>query len=127
MSQPIQKTAKELLTPFRFLIEAALAHAGGTHDYFDIVQAVQDSKMFFWPGEKSCIVTEIIQYPKKRALHVFLAAGDLEEIKGMEPSLVEFATSLKCDAISLTGRNGWKKALNGIGYTPAHLTLVKEL
>ncbi len=122
-----KQTAAEVMAPYRFLIESALDYAGGTHDYADIVQGVANSVMFFWPAQRSCLVTEIVQYPKKRALHVFLAAGDLDEIKDMEPSLQEFAKSLKCDAISLTGRNGWKRALNSMGYTPAHITMVKEL
>ena len=122
-----KQTAAEVMAPYRFLIESALEYAGGTHDYSDIVHGVENMAMFFWPAEKSCLVTEIVQYPKKRALHVFLAAGDLTEIKDMELSLQEFAKSLKCDAISLTGRNGWKRALNSMGYTPAHITMVKEL
>tara|TARA_B100000900_G_C20095469_1_gene519810 strand:+ start:139 stop:519 length:381 start_codon:yes stop_codon:yes gene_type:complete len=122
-----QQTAEEVMAPYRFLIESALDFSGDTHDYADIVAGVKNMTMFFWPAEKSCLVTEIVQYPKKRALHVFLAAGDLSEIKGMEPSLQEFAKNLKCDAISLTGRNGWKRTLNNMGYKPAHITMVKEL
>lgn len=122
-----KKTAAEVMAPYRFLIESALDFSGDTHDYLDIVHGVANSVMFFWPAEKSCLITEIVQYPKKRALHVFLAAGDLDEIKDMEPSLQEFAKNLKCDAISLTGRNGWKRTLNDMGYKPAHITMVKEL
>jgi len=122
-----KQTAAEVMAPYRFLIESALDFSGGTHDYDDIVEGVKSMTMFFWPAEKSCLITEIVQYPKKRALHVFLAAGDLEEIKGMESSLQEFAKNLKCDAISLTGRNGWKRALNDMGYKPAHITMVREL
>ena len=96
------QTAEEVMAPYRFLIESALDFSGDTHDYADIVEGVKNMTMFFWPAEKS-------------------------EIKGMEPSLQEFAKNLKCDAISLTGRNGWKRTLNDMGYKPAHITMVREL
>ena len=105
----------------------ALARAGGTHTYEDVLQSISVGDMFFWPASKSCMVTEIVQYPRLRALHVFLAAGDLAEIKNMESSLISFAKSLKCSALSMSGRKGWTKALKELGWQESHITLVREI
>jgi len=83
--------------------------------------------MQFWPMEKSCLVTEIVTYPNSRALHVFLAAGDLEEIKNIDDTLANFGKQLNAQVISLSGRKGWTKALKDIGYQVAHVTMFKEI
>ena len=127
MSEAVVHTAEDVVGPYRELIEMALARAGGTHTYEDVLQSISVGEMFFWPASKSCLVTEIVQYPRLRALHVFLAAGDLDEIKGMESSLIDFATSLKCSALSMSGRKGWTRALKEIGWEESHITLVKKL
>ena len=127
MSEAALQTAEDVVGPYRELLEMALARAGGTHTYEDVLQAIRVGDMFFWPASKSCMVTEIVQYPRLRALHVFLAAGDLAEIKNMESSLISFAKSLKCSALSMSGRKGWTKALKELGWQESHITLVKKL
>jgi len=127
MSEAVLHTAEDVVGPYRELLEMALARAGGTHTYEDVLELISVGDMFFWPASKSCMVTEIVQYPRKRALHVFLAAGDLAEIKDMESSLIAFAKSLKCSALSMSGRKGWTKALKDMDWHEAHITLVKQI
>ncbi|MCH1580843.1 MAG: hypothetical protein L7S55_09070 [Luminiphilus sp.] len=118
---------RTFIEPYRSLIDQALEHAGGTHDFEDVLDRILIGDMLFWPGKKSCMVTEIVQYPRKRAMHVFLAAGDLTEIKSMEPDLRTFAKKLQCDGLSLAGRRGWVRALKDIGFTEGHAIVVKNL
>jgi len=125
--QALVQQAANTVSPYRELLESALHHSGGTHTYEDVLDAIVLGDMLFWPAEKSCMITEIVQYPRKRALHVFLAAGDLNEIKGMESSLISFAKSIKCSALSMSGRKGWTKALKEMNWNEAHRTLVKEI
>ncbi len=127
MSEAVAQTAEDIVGPYRELLEMALARAGGTHTYEDVLSLISIGEMFFWPASKSCLVTEIVQYPRLRALHVFLAAGDLTEIKDMESSLISFAKSLKCSALSMSGRKGWTKALKELDWEESHITLVKKL
>lgn len=121
------KQAEDTVGPYRELLESALERSGGTHTYEDVLDAIILGDMFFWPAQKSCMVTEIVQYPRLRALHVFLAAGDLNEIRGMESSLISFAKSIKCSALSMSGRKGWTKALKEMDWNEAHTTLVKQI
>tara|TARA_B100000963_G_C22480372_1_gene604383 strand:- start:391 stop:780 length:390 start_codon:yes stop_codon:yes gene_type:complete len=120
-------SAAEAMEPYREMIEAALAYAGETYAYEDVVDAVQVGEMFFWPAEQSFLVTEVAQWPRKRVLHIFLAGGKLSEVKSMDESLVAYANFLDCDSISLSGRAGWEKALSDLGYKKIHTTLGKNL
>ena len=77
--------------------------------------------------EESFLVTEICSYPKLRSLHIFLAGGDLDEIKSIDDTLLEFAKQLNASVISLSGRRGWTKALADLDYRVAHVTMFKEV
>ena len=55
-------------------IEAALEYSGGTHVYQDIVDAIGEGRMQLWLGERGCAVTEIVVFPRKKVLHVFLGS-----------------------------------------------------
>ena len=62
----------EEFTRCRSYIEAALEYSGGTHDIIDIYEGIYEGTMQLWPREKSCLVTEIIVYPKKKGPKIFL-------------------------------------------------------
>ncbi len=85
-------------------IEAALNYSGGTHDIIDIYQGLHNGTMQLWPAEKSCLVTEIIKYPKKKVLNVFLGGGDLTEILSMHEDVISWAKQQGCTALNMTGR-----------------------
>ena len=50
-------------------IEDALAYSHGTHDLLDILNGIRDGQYQLWEGKKGCIVTEVLQYPKKKVFH----------------------------------------------------------
>lgn len=97
-------------------IKAALRYSGGTHSYEDVERGIIEGRMQLWPASKSCVVTEINQYPKKKVLHVFLAGGDLEEIKSMQPDVMEWGKSYGCTSMTMAGRKGWLGRIKDIGW-----------
>ncbi len=105
-------------------IEAALAYGGDTHDYVHIVQGILNGSFHFWPMPNSAMVTEFLVYPKKKMLHIFLAGGDLTEIKDMYADVRAFGEANGCDGLSLTGRKGWIKALSDLGFENSGLSYV---
>ena len=108
-------------------IEAALEYTGGTHDIIDIYEGLYKGTMQLWPAEKSCLVTEIINYPKMKVLNIFLGGGDLTEILSMHEDVVRWAKDQNCTALNMTGRFGWKKPLAKHGWKPMHSSYVKEI
>jgi hypothetical protein len=111
----------------RYWIEEALAYSGGTHDFEHIVEALLNGHMQLWPNENACAVTEIVVYPKKKVLHVFLAGGKMSEILDMHPSAAEWGRMQGCTAMSIAGRPGWERVLKKLGYEFMHKTLGVEI
>jgi len=108
-------------------LEAALKYAGGTHTLEDVVEAVAEGKMQFWPAPRGCAVTELIQFPRKKVLHVFLAGGEMDQIIDMDSSAVEFARINGCTGMSIAGRKGWSKVLRHKGYKESYTVLGKDI
>jgi len=107
-------------------IEAALEYSGGTHDFSDIVEGLRKDVLQLWPTPKGCIVTEIVVYPKKRVLNVFLGGGELEQIMDMHSDVIDWAKAQGCSALTMSGRFGWKKPLQAHGWEAQHASYIKE-
>jgi hypothetical protein len=95
------------------ILAPALDHAGHTHDEADLLEAIASGALQFWPGEHSAVVTELIAYPRFAALRLFLAGGELQELKAMERQITEWAQMQGCARIEIGGRGGWQRALPG--------------
>jgi len=107
-------------------IEAALEYSGGTHDFIDIAEGIYKGTLQLWPSPKGCIVTEIVVYPRKRMLNVFLGGGELDQILDMHQDVIQWAKAQGCTALTMTGRAGWKKPLAKHGWQQLHSSYVKE-
>ena len=98
------------------------------HDLSDVKAKVLADECQFWPGLKSAIVTEVIDTPKVRSLHIWLVGGDLKELVGdMLPVITDFAKRAGCSRMSVAGRKGWERVLLGKGFVPAWRVAMKEL
>lgn len=118
---------REEMERCRDWIEAALDHGGNTHDFEDVYEAVSSGYMQFWPADDACAVTEIITYPKKKVLHIFLAGGNKNTIIAMNASAAAFGEFQGCDAMSICGRAGWARELKGYGWKEQFRSLVREI
>jgi len=113
---------------FRDHIEAALKFADDSHSFEDIKKAVEKGELQFWPGFSSVIITEIVQVPRYRALNLFLAGGNIPELRAMLPELEKFAGQVGADRIILNGRKGWLRSfLVHEGYAEKTVTLEKKI
>ena len=111
-------------------IESALKKGGETHNFKDIVDGVLSGHMQLWMGTNGCAVTEIIVYPNKKVLHVFLAGGDkgygIKQITDMHDDALAWGKQQGCDGMTVAGRKGWKKVLQSRGWSEQFTTLLKE-
>lgn len=94
-----------------------------THTLEQVKELCASGECQFWPGERCAGVGEIIDHPLRRDYSVWLVGGDLDDIRKLEAAAVAFAKTMGCKRITCAGRPGWK----ALGYTPAHVVLVKEL
>lgn len=95
--------------PYRSYIERALVYAGGTHTVDDVLEMIAAGTVQAWPGPRSIIVTELVEYPRLRCLHVFLAGGNKTELEAMAPVVLQWGAEQGCQRASLCGRKGWAR------------------
>lgn len=107
-------------------IEAALEYTGGTHEFDDVVKNIAQGTMQLWPSPRGCIVTEIVVYPRKKVLNVFLAGGELDQILEMDHDVKAWAKANGCTAATMAGRMGWKKPLIPLNWKLQQVCFMKE-
>ncbi len=105
----------------------AVARTGGTHEVEDIWNGVRDGQFVAWFGKQSIIITEFIEYPRKKTLHYFIVAGDLDEVLAMQPGIEALARAHGCTSMTSAGRAGWKPVLQKHGWEPNWQMMTKEL
>lgn len=113
-------------------IIAALEYARGTHSIESVEAGIREGRYTFWPGEKSAGITEIHAFPHAAFLHVFLAGGDLDEIRDvLIPIWRLYALKEGLTKLTLCGRRGWERALKKQGWQAdlicMQLPVVQEL
>jgi hypothetical protein len=108
-------------------IEAALPYAGATHTIEDIEAEIRHGRLALLAGERSAMLCEVTNYPRLRALHIFLAGGDLMELKRFNTTMDNAARGLGCSRISIAGRHGWERTLGDLGYRKRWTVLSKEI
>lgn len=111
----------------RVWIEAALEHSGGSHTFDDVAELIREGKAQLWPAPRGCAVTEIVVYPRKRVLHIFLAGGELSQLRDMFSDAAEWAKAQGCEAMSLSGRVGWARAMAPDGWMTQAVVMERTL
>lgn len=110
------------------VLARALPFTGGTHDLSDVWTAIELGEMQMWPHERGIIITEVQDYPRLRAVHLFLAAGDMEAMQRILPGIETWARQIKASRITLAGRKGWERSfLAGRGYAPQWSVMARSL
>ncbi len=109
----------------RKFIADALEYSGGTHSIEDVYLACATGEAQLHPLEKSCIITEVVDYPSLTVCRIWLAGGDLDELVEAEKSIAVWAKAQGCDAMEINGRKGWQRQLKD--YTATSVVLTKDL
>lgn len=92
---------------------AALDRSDGAYSWSDVVAEIKAGTMQLWPAERGAAVTQILDCPQKRILHVFLAGGELDQLRDMIDSAAEWGRACGCSEMQMTGRAGWRRRLPG--------------
>lgn len=99
-----------------------------THNLADVEQMIEDGYAKLWIGERSAAVTEIIQYPRLKSLHLWLCGGDMQEItEEMLPKAEEYARQQGCSRLTTGGRKGWDKVMSKHGFAPVASICAKDI
>jgi hypothetical protein len=116
-----------MIERYRDMIDSALAYSGGTHTFEDVQELVATGKAQLWPAERGVAVTEIIVYPRKRVLHIFLAAGEMDQLLDMIESAAQWGRTQGCTSLTMSGRMGWQRVLDKQGFKPVLVTMERAI
>lgn len=109
-------------------IRDALEYCNGTHELQDVADQISKGELQLWPARETALVSQLINYPKRKSIHIFLAGGNIDELINMEESVFSWARSQGCDMLTFSGRLGWSRSkLKNRGYKPDHMMILKDL
>lgn len=80
-----------------------------THDKEDMWQAIAFGHAVFWPLPNAAAVTIIRVYPKCKVFDLWVAGGDLRELKSLAPHMRALAKANECRFAVAIGRPGWAR------------------
>ena len=124
-TDPIEK-AREYLRCEKYIQDAL--DIADTHNSVDILKGILDGVYELWTSENSAIVSQVIHYPKKIVLHLFLAGGNLTELEQLYRDIEKWSYFQGVSKITLDGRPGWTRSfLQGYNFKTKIYHLTKEL
>jgi hypothetical protein len=99
-----------------------------------LISGIRECKMLLWvifegPEIIAACVTEIKNGNRFSALHAIVIAGKKMELwlDLLDRTLYDFGKEYKCQFIEMTGRKGWMRTLNKIGWEFRSVTMAKEI
>lgn len=91
----------------------AISHTHGTHTEDDVLAMILLGKLMLWANDGAAMVTEFVDYPRLRAVNVFICGGAIEPMWEVEARVIAHAKAHGCTRITGGGRRGWQRALPG--------------
>ncbi len=98
-------------------LQEALARGGDTHTLEDVLDMIDRGAAQMWTADNAIIISEVHTSPRSKAVHIWLAAGKLDDVVRLSHRVMDWARDEGCDSATLTGRRGWEKALKSEGWT----------
>ena len=117
----------DALEKWKDQINDALQYAEGTHTFDDVAAMIMNGRLVFIPMEDAFYVVEVVEYPRKKVLNIFLAGGELRTVLTSVKEIEHVAKNAGCSAVTLSGRRGWEKYAKECGWRYSHTTLVCDV
>jgi hypothetical protein len=84
-----------------------LDRMGGTHTLNDILTRIADGRMQSHVVNNSWAITQVVDFPRAKALEVFAAVGDLDDLRILHDKILDFADEINASVVRAYGRKGW--------------------
>jgi hypothetical protein len=108
-------------------ITDALEYSMGTHNLDDVLSGIQGGEFQLFANDGGCAVTQIITYPRKKVIYIFLAGGELDSVIALQDEVIQFGRENNCDSMMQIGRKGWTKALKLHGWSTEAACMTRGL
>jgi hypothetical protein len=108
-------------------IRAALLVGGDTLTLEDMRELALARRVQWWGDEHAALGTEVLTYPRRKVLNVFMAAGELRAILALQDPVDVFARDNGCTHMIAHGRPAWGLAGRPLGWMPINIQYVREV
>ena len=110
-------------------IDIALALGGDVMDFNDLCEMARTGRVQLWLADRetALIATEIVNYPRKRVMHCFMAAGSLPGIFSLRDKIETFARDEDIDCLTCSGSPAWGRLGRRYGWRLHSMTFVRNL
>ena len=108
-------------------LKKALRYAGDYHGWDDVLRGLNSGYYQFFENDNGCLVTEIVQLPRKRYLNIWLAGGKLDDVLSLVPQTEKHAIQNDCTELMAFGRRGWDRVLPQRGWRITGSTFAKDV
>jgi hypothetical protein len=108
-------------------IARALLTSGDLLSIDDLRTLAVSNRVQWWGDERAAIATEVLTYPRRRILNVFMAAGELRGIVALQKEVSDFAQSMGCSHMVAHGRPAWGLVGKPLGWLPHSIQFVREV
>ena len=99
-----------------------------TYSVQSVIDEVNAGRAEIWLTDNSIALTNVMDKPNARICHIWIAAGDLDELMPeIYPALEDRARQVGCALLTISGRRGWIRALKPNGFNEVATVGVKEL
>ena len=112
------------------MVAEAVSHSSGRFDAQDIRDLAESGRFQLWVHNDGCaidlvLVTEVVAWPRRKALSVVLLTGEhREKWLSYLPELEKFAKSQGCDLIEAWARPGWERVAK---WRKTHVLLERDI
>jgi hypothetical protein len=108
-------------------LQKALDQMGNTHSLEDILALIDSGEMQSFAQGDTWAVTQIVDFPRKRILELFLIVGDLKDFRGLYNLILAFAEEQGCALLRGYGRFGWEPYAKANGWANGARIYLKEM
>ena len=94
----------------------ALRLGSDTHTLEDLIEALRKGEMQAFHNDRAIVITEIAQTPRRRFVHVFLSAGELDGVLELMGQIEEWGLANGCEFARACVRPGYEPVLKARGW-----------
>lgn len=108
-------------------LRSAIERGGDTHTFQDVMRKIFAGDFQLWLGPEGAAVTQVIDFPQKRVIHVLYAGGKMGQIIDFQESAAAWGKAIGCSEMTLSGRFGWQRVLDKHGWKPQTVVMGLEI
>lgn len=108
-------------------LQSVLTRMGNTHALSDVLAAIEAGTMQSFVNGDTWAVTQVVEFPRGKALDIFLIVGEWNHLEDLFTQLQTYAADTGCTLMRAFGREGWRRAAEARGWRADMRVFLKDV